>query len=104
MQTVNIQIKGVEKSVKDRIEAKVKEIGFSSIQDYFRVLLKRIDKTNTDPDVLLETVYEDMSLSRAEYYLKLSKDLNNDITEGKVKGYTDIDKMFDDLEKDETNI
>ncbi|MFW5720384.1 MAG: hypothetical protein ACOCXT_05140 [Candidatus Dojkabacteria bacterium] len=52
--TINLQIPKLDKDIKEKVEALVREEGFSSLQDYLRVFLTRLAKGKISIDETLD--------------------------------------------------
>lgn len=85
----------VEKPVLAKVKEKALDLGFGSVQDLISMFLHKIAKE----DVSFDLNFGDERLSpKAERRLiRIDKQMEKDIKNGKVKSYSTVDEMMKDL-------
>jgi antitoxin component of RelBE/YafQ-DinJ toxin-antitoxin module len=93
--TVKLQIP-VDKTLRDRVAKHAKEQGFSSVQDFTRVVYSTIVNNNLKFD-LAEPRAERLSPEAEARYAKQLKEFEKDKKAGKIKSYDNTEDFLADL-------
>lgn len=91
--TVKLQIP-LDKSLRDAITKHAYELGFSSVQDFTRVMYSTVVR---DDMQLSFTKSERLSPSATARYKKMIKEHETSVKAGNVKTYNDTDSFLADL-------
>jgi hypothetical protein len=91
---VKIQIP-LDKTLRDAIDVHARELGFSSVQDFTRVMYSAVLRDNMG--FSLSGAEEQLSPAVEARYKKMLKEHEVDAKAGKVKTYTDVGSFLDDL-------
>lgn len=91
---VKLQIP-LDKTLRDAIDKHAHALGFSSVQDFTRVMYSAVIRDNTG--FSLSVAEERLSPAAETRYKKMLKEHEADAKAGKVKTYTDVESFLDDL-------
>lgn len=93
--TVKLQIP-LDKALRDEVEKHARAQGFSSIQDFTRVMYSTLLRNNMQ--LSLENSDEDLLSPKAEArYARQLKQHERDRKAGKVKGFSDVNEALNYL-------
>ena len=93
--TVKLQIP-LDKSLRDAIDKHAHTLGFSSVQDFTRVMYSAIIRDKVQ--VSLTTEDEPLSADAEARYKKMLKEHAADLKAGNIKTYSDVDSFLADLQ------
>lgn len=85
----------VEKPILAKVREKALDLGFGSVQDLISMFLHKIAKEGVAVD--LNFGDERLSLRAEKRLIKIDKEMEKDIKNGKVKSYSTVDEMMKDL-------
>ena len=91
---VKLQIP-LDKTLRDAINEHAHELGFSSVQDFTRVMYSAVLRDNMGFN--LSGAEPQLSPAAGARYKKMLKEHQADVKAGKVKTYTDAESFLDDL-------
>lgn len=96
MSTTNLQVP-VSKSLKTSALAAAKEYGFSSLQEFVRVVLTKLAKREIGVNITEQFPPVQLSKKTAERYDKMAEEIES----GKVKTkiFTNVEELMEDLTK-----
>ena len=92
--TVKLQIP-LNKSLRDRVAKHAHSMGFSSVQDFTRVLYATVVRQKLQLGIEQET----LSPQAAKRYDRMVREHEADRKAGKVKSYTDVEEFLADLKR-----
>ncbi len=93
--TVKLQIP-LDKTLRDRVEKHAKSMGFSSVQDFTRVMYSTVLNNNLQFN-LTNSDERKLSPEAEARYMKQLEGFEKDLKAGKVKTYTDPEEFLADL-------
>lgn len=92
--TVKLQIP-LDKSLRDAVDKHARQLGFSSVQDFTRVMYSAIVRNKMQ--LSLTSDEERLSPAAEARYEKMLAEHEADRKAGKVKTYTDVESFLADL-------
>jgi hypothetical protein len=92
--TVKLQIP-LDKALRDAIDKHARQLGFSSVQDFTRVMYSAVIRDNMQLGLTSEA--EHLTPAAEARYAEMLKEHEADKKAGKVRTYTDVDDFLADL-------